>query len=155
MAEFDYDVFLSYSTQDAEAVHALAERLRADGVRVWLDRWAIEPGDLVGLKVQQGIEQSRTLILCMSEAYFESAWATLEHHSLLFHAPRADKRTGRFGPAGRTRSWEARERLPASCRVGGSRPDDARGRDVETRSEARGLRGHKAASGAWPRCPPA
>ena len=44
---FEYDVFLSYSSKDKETVHALAERLREDGLRVWLDAWAIKPGDSI------------------------------------------------------------------------------------------------------------
>jgi hypothetical protein len=43
-SEFEYDVFLSYSSKDSEIVHALAERLKQDGLRVWLDAWAIQPG---------------------------------------------------------------------------------------------------------------
>jgi hypothetical protein len=42
---FAYDVFLSYSSKDKAVVHELAERLRADGVRVCPDPWAIEAGD--------------------------------------------------------------------------------------------------------------
>jgi hypothetical protein len=35
-----YDVFMSHSHQDAEAVEALARWLRAEaGLSVWLDRW--------------------------------------------------------------------------------------------------------------------
>ena len=33
---FEYDVFLSYSHEDKDIVHPLAEKLREDGVRVWL-----------------------------------------------------------------------------------------------------------------------
>jgi hypothetical protein len=33
--DFAYDVFLSHSPQDKPVVRALAERLRADGLRVW------------------------------------------------------------------------------------------------------------------------
>ena len=33
--EFNYDVFLSHSAKDKDIVRALAERLRADGLRVW------------------------------------------------------------------------------------------------------------------------
>ena len=60
----EYDVFLSYSSKDKEKVHTLAERLKADGLRVWLDAWAIRPGDSIPLKIQQGLEQSRTLLMC-------------------------------------------------------------------------------------------
>ena len=45
--DFRYDVFLSYSSRDRETVHPLAERLRGDGLRVWLDAWEIKPGDRI------------------------------------------------------------------------------------------------------------
>ena len=93
---FEYDVFLSYSTQDKDVVHDLAERLKNDGVRVWLDAWVIEPGDSIPLKIQQGIEQSRTLLMCMSPHYFESEWGKLESLSLLFRDPTNTQR--RFIP---------------------------------------------------------
>ena len=35
--EFQYDVFLSHSAKDKAVVRPLAERLRTDGVEVWLD----------------------------------------------------------------------------------------------------------------------
>jgi hypothetical protein len=86
-SEFKYDVFLSYSTKDKEKVHALAQRLKHDGLRVWLDAWAIRPGDLISLKIQQGLEQSRILLMCMSPAYFASDWGRMEHLTLLFRDP--------------------------------------------------------------------
>ncbi len=60
-SEFEYDVFLSYSSKDKEKVHALAERLKKDGLQVWLDAWAIQPGDSMPIKIQQGLEQCRIL----------------------------------------------------------------------------------------------
>ena len=42
---FPFDVFLSHSSKDKAIVRAVAERLRADGLRVWLDDWEIRPGD--------------------------------------------------------------------------------------------------------------
>jgi hypothetical protein len=84
---FEYDVFLSYSSKDEEIVRALAERLRKDGLRVWLDKWEIKPGDMIGLKIQHGLEKSRTLVMCMSPAYFGSEWGTAEHQTLLFRDP--------------------------------------------------------------------
>jgi hypothetical protein len=36
-AEFQYDVFLSHSAKDKAIVRPLAERLRADGLKVWFD----------------------------------------------------------------------------------------------------------------------
>ncbi len=84
---FDYDVFLSYSSSDKKAVRTLAKRLKKDGLNVWLDEWAIRPGAMIGKKISEGVERSRTLLLCMSPAYFDSAWTTLEYQTLLFRDP--------------------------------------------------------------------
>lgn len=43
--EFTYDVFLSHSSKDKAIVRDIAERLRDDGLRVWLDEWVLKPGD--------------------------------------------------------------------------------------------------------------
>ena len=39
--DFKYDVFLSHSSKDKAVVLSIAERLRTDGLRVWLDDWEI------------------------------------------------------------------------------------------------------------------
>ncbi len=46
--QFSYDVFLSHSSKDKPVVRAVAERLRADGLRVWFDAWELRPGDFAG-----------------------------------------------------------------------------------------------------------
>ncbi|MDP6513903.1 MAG: TIR domain-containing protein [SAR202 cluster bacterium] len=94
--EFEFDAFLSHSSKDKDVVRALAERLQQDGVRVWLDENEIKPGDPISLKIQKGMEQSRTLLMCMSPDYFDSEWGTLEHHTLLFRDPTNSQR--RFIP---------------------------------------------------------
>jgi len=115
---FQYDVFISYSSKDKRAVRALAKRLKADGLKVTWDKGKLQ--------------QARTLILCMSPAYFDSEWGTLEHHTLLFRAPTDAQR--RFIPLliqdctppdviaqfatidWRTPSDAAYEKLLAACR---------------------------------------
>jgi WD40 repeat protein len=93
---FDYDVFISHSAKDKPIVWELAQKLKNDGLRVWFDEWEIKPGDMIGLKIEQGLEKSRTLILVMSKAAFESEWVSLERHTLLFRDPTNSKR--RFIP---------------------------------------------------------
>ncbi len=91
-----YDVFISHSSKDKPVVRELAERLKADGLRVWFDEWVIQPGDMIGLKIEQGLEQSRTLILVMSANAFASGWVTLERHTAMFRDP--DNQQRRFIP---------------------------------------------------------
>ncbi len=84
---FDYDVFLSHSSQDRDVVRPLAERLRADGLRVWLDEWEIRPGDSIPAKIEEGLERSRVLVLCMSANAFGSDWGALESGTFRFRDP--------------------------------------------------------------------
>src|SRR5262249_39541361 len=84
---FKYDVFISHSSKDKPMVRELASRLKADGLSVWFDEWEISPGDIIGLKIEQGLEQSRTLVLVMSVNAFASEWVTLERHTALFRDP--------------------------------------------------------------------
>jgi small GTP-binding protein len=85
--KFAFDVFLSHSPKDKPAVRELAERLRKDGLRVWFDEWVIQPGDMIGLKVEEGLQTARTLLLVMSPNAFASDWVTLERHTVLFRDP--------------------------------------------------------------------
>ena len=76
--EFTYDVFLSHSSKDKAVVRAVAERLRADGVRVWLDDREIRPGDSIPAKIEEGLEHSRVLVFCVTANTFGSDWAQSE-----------------------------------------------------------------------------
>src|SRR4051794_37437117 len=85
--QFSFDVFLSHSAKDKSIVRPLAERLRKDGLRVWLVDWEIHPGDNILSKVEEGLESSRVLVLCMSANLFGSDWAQLESGTFRFRDP--------------------------------------------------------------------
>ena len=76
--EFAHHVFLSHSAKDKAVVRPLAERLRKDRLKVWFDEWEIKPGDSIPAKIEEGLEHSRVLVLCMSANAFGSDWAQLE-----------------------------------------------------------------------------
>lgn len=58
MAEQDYkfDVFLSYNSKDRSAVSRLAQRLKAQGLRVWLDREVLIPGRPWQVELERSID---------------------------------------------------------------------------------------------------
>jgi hypothetical protein len=85
--EFQYDVFLSHSGKDKAVVRPLAERLRKDGLKMWFDEWVLKPGDSIPAKIEEGLEQSRVLALCMSANAFGSDWAQLEAGTFRFRDP--------------------------------------------------------------------
>ena len=84
---FAHDVFLSHSTKDKPVVRAVAERLKKDGLRVWFDEWVLKPGDSIPAKIEEGLERSRVLVLCMSANAFGSDWAQLESGTFRFRDP--------------------------------------------------------------------
>ena len=98
-------MFLSHSSKDKAVVRASSpsasngERvgvrcripiwLRQDGVKVWCDEWVLKPpvplahrmgeGSWVrAVKIGEGLERSRVLVLCTSANAFASDWAQLE-----------------------------------------------------------------------------
>jgi hypothetical protein len=88
MAEvFAYDVFLSYSSKDKAVVRDIAKRLRKDKLKVWFDEWELKPGDSIPAKIEEGLENSRVLVLCMSANAFGSDWAQLESGTFRFRDP--------------------------------------------------------------------
>lgn len=85
--DFTHDVFLSHSAKDKAIVRTVAERLKANGLRVWFDEWEIRPGDSIPAKIEEGLEHSRVLVLCMSAHAFGSEWAQLEAGTFRFRDP--------------------------------------------------------------------
>ncbi len=94
--EFQYDVFLSHSSEDKDIVRDLADRLKSDGVRVWFDEWEIKSGSSLSsrerarvraAKIEDGLEHSRVLVLCLSAEALASDWPQLESHTFRFKDP--------------------------------------------------------------------
>lgn len=94
--DFQFDVFLSHSAKDKLVVCELAARLKRDGLRVWLDEDQLKPGDSVLAKIEEGLERSRVLVLCMSANAFGSDWVQLEAGTFRFRDPLNQER--RFIP---------------------------------------------------------
>src|SRR5260370_37167151 len=86
--EFAYDVFLSHSSKDKAVVRPIAERLRKDGLRVWFDE-SEDPS-----KVEEGMERSRVLVLCMSGNVFGADWAKVETRTFRVREPLYNERRG-------------------------------------------------------------
>lgn len=55
-----YDVFLSHSSQDKEPVEKLARQLSDAGLRPFLDKWHLVPGESWQEALEEALDQSRT-----------------------------------------------------------------------------------------------
>ncbi|MFD3504296.1 toll/interleukin-1 receptor domain-containing protein [Streptomyces sp. NPDC058676] len=76
-------VFVSHRVVDAELAEKLAAQIRSAGHTVWLDEWEIGLGDSIVQRMAEGLEASRFLVLCYSEAGVDSPWMGREWMSAL------------------------------------------------------------------------
>src|SRR3954471_1846935 len=74
-------VFLSYASQDAEAVRRIAEALRVAGVEVWFDQSELVGGDAWDQKIRRQIKECALFVPVISaatearrEGYFRLEW---------------------------------------------------------------------------------
>ncbi len=71
-------VFLSHNSKDKPWVRALAERLMADDVVVWLDEAEINIGDSLIDKIAEGIKEMKFVAAIISNNSVESSWVQKE-----------------------------------------------------------------------------
>ncbi|MGY3975514.1 toll/interleukin-1 receptor domain-containing protein [Aeromonas mytilicola] len=71
-------VFLSHNSKDKPWVRALAERLMADDVVVWLDEAEINIGDSLIDKIAEGIKEMKFVAAIISKNSVESSWVQKE-----------------------------------------------------------------------------
>lgn len=85
--DFQFDVFLCHSSKDKPIVNDIAEQLKKAGLRLWYEEWMLKPGDSIPAKIEEGLERSRVLVLCLSENSIGSEWSQLESYSFRFRDP--------------------------------------------------------------------
>jgi hypothetical protein len=73
-------VFLSYSRQDWDQYASpLVERLRSEGVHVWVDQHTIDSGDDWMDEINEALQQSECLVLCVSPEALASKYVKMEY----------------------------------------------------------------------------
>jgi hypothetical protein len=60
-----FDVFLSYRWRDHDRVEALAQGLRQEGLRVFLDRWYMTPGRPWPQELEEVLAQCGAVAVCV------------------------------------------------------------------------------------------
>jgi hypothetical protein len=77
------NVFISHRRTDADKALRLARDLQQAGHSVWLDELAINIGDSIVGRIEEGLHGSAYLILCYSNAGVMSPWISREWMSAL------------------------------------------------------------------------
>jgi hypothetical protein len=78
-----FDVFLSYHSGDAEWVGTVKTALEAKGLRVWIDREQLRPGDLFPSALARAVDSVNCVVLVLSRGSIASAWVEEEYNLAL------------------------------------------------------------------------
>ena len=76
-------VFLSYASEDKEFVLGLAEDLSKVGIDVWVDEWAILPGDSIVEKINLALKKNRFFVPILSKSFVSKPWPMYEMNSAM------------------------------------------------------------------------
>ena len=87
--DFDYDIFVSFSSFDREVLQLVVEKLRGCGLRVFIsDQNLIDyAGESFSQTIQQALEKSQHFILVSSPNSVKSPWVEIEYETFFnqFH----------------------------------------------------------------------
>lgn len=73
-----FSVFLVHSSKDKPVVDKVFNELQTQELRVWYDRYEIQPGDSISDKINDGLEKSDMGVLFLSKNLLESVWGRNE-----------------------------------------------------------------------------
>ncbi|MBX3746084.1 MAG: DUF1883 domain-containing protein [Verrucomicrobiae bacterium] len=74
-----HDVFISHASEDKEEiVRPLANALIAQGLDVWYDEFALQIGDSLRQKIDQGLAHSRVGLVVLSASFIIKGWPNYE-----------------------------------------------------------------------------
>ncbi len=80
----DYDVFISYASEDIEDVaRPLAKRLKKIGLSVWFDKFELHMGSGLRRAIDKGLSKSRFGVLVLSHSFFSKEWPQKELDGLV------------------------------------------------------------------------
>lgn len=81
-AKSDFDVYLCHGNRDRPAVTAIAEQLKQQGIRPWLDAWEIPPGTLWQSALEQQLTRIRSVAVFLGQDE-RGPWQDIEQRTFL------------------------------------------------------------------------
>ncbi len=83
-------MFISYAHEDREWVRRAAELFRTAHLKVWMDEWAITPGDALTSRINDELSSRDTLVLILSRNWVTSQWS--QHEAAVVETREFDER---------------------------------------------------------------
>lgn len=90
------DLFVCHSSTDKEFVEEIGADIEAELCTVFIDKWDIEGGDNIVLKLNEALSSARFVAIVMSPEMISSDWCSAEWSSILHQDP--SNRRGRILP---------------------------------------------------------
>ncbi|MDE2988015.1 MAG: DUF1883 domain-containing protein [Chloroflexota bacterium] len=78
-----FDVFVSYASEDRDIVNELVDALKAGGLSVWFDGSELKIGDNLRRKIDAGLANSTFGVVVLSHAFFDKEWPQYELDGLV------------------------------------------------------------------------
>jgi len=78
-----YDVFISHKSDCKPWVRVLAQNLKNQNYKIFLDEWELVPGKSIVNGLYQGLNQSQKGILAATPEAFESGWVKEEYQQMM------------------------------------------------------------------------
>lgn len=85
-------IFISYSSNDMEIVHKIAQQLVINEIHIWIDEYELNIGDSLIDKIQSAINEASALIVVLSQSSVKSAWCQKELNSGLMRELQANNK---------------------------------------------------------------
>lgn len=79
-----FSVFLSHSSADKETVLKVTEAFKQANISYWVDHEQIKFGDGIVAKIEEGLQKSKYVVVCLSEKLITSGWCRAEYGAILY-----------------------------------------------------------------------
>ena len=89
----EFDVFLSHNRRDQPVVEQIGAKLRARGLRVWLDKWELRPGFPWQEGLEAAVQRSRAVAVFVG-ADGLGAWQEPEMRAFIARSRREEVPAG-------------------------------------------------------------
>lgn len=80
---YKYDIFISHSSKDKQIVEKIIQDFRLAGITYWVDHEQINFGDAVTDKIENGLRESKNILVCISSNLGKSNWCRAEYGPIL------------------------------------------------------------------------
>ncbi len=81
---YKFDVFMSHAHGDKHLVAQVTQRFREANISYWIDEEQVTFGDQIVKKIEDGLQQSRFVVVALSENLGKSGWCRAEYGPVLY-----------------------------------------------------------------------